>query len=221
MKRPSLLVACLVPMTLGAFLACGSRGPLDDFTTIEVVKDSSTNTVDSEVFIDATPTVDASTKDVRDAADERSQIDKVIDCAQCLNNNCGDKFTSCFANAACRDTFQCAITQCLSGGQPDLGCVLNCANGDLGQLAAILGVVQCPLTKCKTDCPDLLSLLGGLGGGGGGGGGGTPPPPPPPPPSVSLGARAADERPDELVCERARASLRSWPTFSAAVCKQR
>jgi predicted small lipoprotein YifL len=156
----SLLVAA-------AFVACGSRGPLD----FEVIYDTpDTSTVD--VAVDGATSTDARTDARADGqtGDARPDAPPIINCGACLIQSCGQQIFGCIQSAGCREVFQCVTQQCIGGGSPDPNCIFRCAQEDPQGGVEVLRIFQCVTQKCGEDC---AGLLGGFGGGGGGGGGGT------------------------------------------------
>jgi hypothetical protein len=168
------------PILIAASLciaACGARGPLDD-TPLDAGTTADVAVVQAA---DATPEpLDAAPVD---AAPEGGSI---LGCGTCLVGKCSQGILACVQDTACRTTFQCVATTCLSGGSPDAACLFKCASGDAQGALKIFTIFNCVTSTCGSDCGSVLSgLLGGLGGLGGGGSGssssgGTPPPPPPP-----------------------------------------
>ena len=143
--------------------ACGARGPLDD-TPLDAGTTADVTTV--ELADAAPPAIDAAPAD---AAPEGGSI---IACGTCLIGECSKGILGCVQDTACRTTFQCVVTNCLSGGAPDAACLFKCASGDAKGAFKIFTIFQCVTSTCGGDCGSLLSgVLGGLGGGGGGGGG--------------------------------------------------
>lgn len=188
----TLAASCgaIAPIVLAASLcvaACGARGPLDD-TPLDAGSAADVAVVDTA---DAAPVPpDAAPVD---AAPEGGSI---IGCGTCLVGKCSQNILACVQDTACRTTFQCVATTCLSGGSPDPACLFKCASGDAQGALKIFTIFNCVTSTCGSDCGSVLSgLLGGLGGlgGGGGGGGGTSSssgaPPPPPPPKSEAPAR--------------------------------
>lgn len=130
------------------WLACGSRGPLDD-SPLGTLSDASTNDVlapMSDAAVDASP----------------SPIIEIQQCATCLQEKCGQTFGACLSDPKCQTTVQCLITQCAAGGSLDTACALKCADGDLTNLLTVLQAAQCPSDRCRTECPTLVQTLGGL-----------------------------------------------------------
>jgi predicted small lipoprotein YifL len=158
--RAAVLASLLVA---AAFVACGSRGPLD----FEVVYDTpDTSTVD--VSADATATTDAKSDARPDAAGETGpNLPPIVECGACLVQSCGQQILACFQSPSCREVFSCVTQNCLAGGAPDPSCLFKCAQSDPQGGVEVLRIFQCVTQKCGDDC---AGLLGGLGGGGGGGG---------------------------------------------------
>lgn len=148
--------------------ACGARGPLDD------------DPLDAGTTVDAAPVelVDAAPP-VPEAAplvDAGPEGGSIIACGSCLVGKCSQGILQCVQDTACRATFQCVVTGCVSGGSPDPACLFKCASGDPKAALKIFSILECVTATCGSDCGSVLGgVLGGLGGGGGGG---KPPPPP-------------------------------------------
>jgi hypothetical protein len=82
-----------------------------------------------------------------------------LDCFQCLGDNCPDAI-ACFTDPTCMQGMICSVTTCLSGGQPDLMCVFDCFNGDIGAALEALQVIQCVFGSCQEECGSLLPFPG-------------------------------------------------------------
>jgi hypothetical protein len=104
-----------------------------------------------------------------DVADARDAQPGPVSCGLCLGNECGTQIFACIQSSACRSTFQCASTKCLSGGKPDLACFLGCASSDPDSVSLVLNLFTCITSHCGTDCASVVGGLGGLGGLGGSG----------------------------------------------------
>lgn len=156
---------------VGAILAaapsCGSRGPLDDEAS-SAGADASADVNGGGASVDGsstTPVTDASKPDAS-PADAGKEGGTIIDCAQCLVQECQSSIVACVQSASCRQTFQCVITDCLSGGSPNPACLLQCASGDPKGALQVFQVFQCVTGTCGPDCSTLLgTILGALGGG--------------------------------------------------------
>ncbi len=166
--RRSLLRRSLAPVVVAAsslvsLVACGSRGPLD-IEVIEYNGDAGA-TVDGADLDGAGGDAlngDAKSDAVGDAGPDGNPL---INCGQCVAQNCGQQVIACVTDPSCRTTLQCVIQMCLGGtGGVNVQCALMCGGGDIGKLGPILGVFTCITGKCGADC---ASALGGLGGGGG------------------------------------------------------
>jgi hypothetical protein len=158
-----LVVPCLVA-------ACGARGPLD----IVVVEGQLDAAVDVTPGLDA-QAVDAPGEAAAEAGDHETgpagfDAGPLVNCGACLAQQCGTQIFACLTASACQTTLQCAVTMCISGGAPDIACVLKCANGDAQAIGQLTGLFGCITSNCS-ECLGALGALGGLGGGGGGGGG--------------------------------------------------
>jgi hypothetical protein len=148
-----------------AFVACGSRGPLD----YEIIYDTAdTSTVD---VAPETSTTDAASDGRADGpGDARPDLPPIVNCGACLIQSCGQQIFACIQSAGCREVFQCVTQRCLAGGAPDPQCLFQCAQSDPQGGVEVLRIFTCVTQQCGEDC---AGLLGGLGGGGGGGGGGS------------------------------------------------
>ncbi len=144
-------------------VGCGARGPLD----IVVVQEP----------LDAGAGAEASSLDAPLGAPEASMpglpglpgIDAggLLACGSCLQQHCGMQIGACFQSSTCLATAGCVVTNCLSGGAPNLGCITQqCADGGVQSLLDLYGLFTC----VGTNCPGCTGALGGLGGLGGGGG---------------------------------------------------
>jgi hypothetical protein len=204
-----LTLACVA--TVGA---CGSRGPLDDDGPIGGYGAADAGTVDASADDAAPPPPDA-------RADAPAEGGSILGCGTCLAGQCSQGILKCVQTPACQQTLQCAVTTCLSGGAPNVTCLLGCAAGNTTAALELVQILQCVTSTCGTDCTPLLGgLLGGAGGGGGGGaggggaGGGGPPgggPPgggPPPPPKSP---------PAKAVPPIAKAFYSHWPELMTPV----
>ncbi|MGH7327349.1 MAG: hypothetical protein ACREJX_03260 [Polyangiaceae bacterium] len=162
MKRVLRVVTfALVPVA--TFVACGSRGPLDDDITPIVVDSGVADVV--AVDQDA-PVVDSGPPDTGFDAGQGP-----IQCAQCVGQTCGTDIATCLQDTSCRDVFQCVITTCIGGGGGggiDPSCLTGCTGGGGPGVGEALGVFQCITNDCGNPCGCLLGGLGGFGGGGGG-----------------------------------------------------
>ncbi len=150
----------LVPAA--TFIACGSRGPLDD--------EIAPNVVDAG-------TADVVTIDQDAGAQDSGQPDTGFDagqgplqCAQCVGQTCGTDIATCLQDTTCRSVLQCIGTTCFGGGGGgiDPSCITGCTGGGGPGVGEALGVFQCIMNECGNACGGLLGGLGGFGGGGGG-----------------------------------------------------
>lgn len=162
MKRVLRLVAiAFVPAV--TFVACGSRGPLDDEITPLVV--------DSGVA-DVAVVQDAAVQDTSAPDTGFDAGQGPIQCAQCVGQSCGTAIQTCLTDPACQAVLQCVVTTCFGGGGGgggiDPSCITGCSSGGGPGIGEALGVFQCITTECGNPCGGLLGGLGGLGGGGGG-----------------------------------------------------
>jgi len=88
-------------------------------------------------------------------------INDVRECFQCIQQDCPEAM-DCLTDASCRDGAICAIRDCMSGGSPNLQCMLGCFDGNLSAAMSAFQAVQCVMS----DCSDCGGLLGNLPGGG-------------------------------------------------------
>lgn len=147
MKR--LLFLGVVLLALG----CGSRGPLDidgryyDERDSGIADGSTTDTggSDTGAVVDATPEAG------RDAG-------PLVNCGQCVAQNCQSQFVACFTNTDCRNALQCAVQNCFGNGGFDQSCLINKCAMDLKGFAQLLGVVTCVASKCGQDCIGVLGM---------------------------------------------------------------
>jgi hypothetical protein len=90
--------------------ACGSRGPLDDYSDLDAstAADVAAGDVVVADAVDATSSVDAG----------REAAPSPIDCGICLFTQCSQNIIGCVTNPSCQKAFQCVITECagLGGG---------------------------------------------------------------------------------------------------------
>lgn len=78
-----------------------------------------------------------------------------LDCINCIGNNC-PQAVQCVTDPVCVQGTICAVQNCLTGGQPDLICVLNCFNGDLGTALLALQSVGCIFNQCGNECTGIF-----------------------------------------------------------------
>ncbi len=153
--------------------ACGARGPLD-VTIVEEVPDAG---ADVAAKLDANADrVDAlveAAPDVLEAAAPEASMGfdggPLLNCGSCLINSCGTQLFTCLTSPGCGTALQCVVTNCVTGGTPNIGCLGNCTGGSATTQQQLLAVFGCVIGNCGSQC---TSVLGGFGGGGGGGGGG-------------------------------------------------
>jgi hypothetical protein len=74
-----------------------------------------------------------------------------IDCLTCIGQSCPQSL-DCLLDQGCRDGLLCAVTQCASGGQPDLFCMIDCFDGDFGALMLALDTMTCIFGQCADSC---------------------------------------------------------------------
>ncbi len=154
--RRTACAAVLIGASLVA--GCGARGPLD----IVVVEAQLDAAVDVTPGVDAQAPVDAPVTEA--AGPAGFDAGGLVNCGACLAQQCGSQVFSCLTASACQTTLQCAVTMCISGGAPNIGCVLQCANGDMQALGQLTGLFGCVTSNCS----QCIGALGALGGGGGG-----------------------------------------------------
>jgi hypothetical protein len=90
-------------------------------------------------------------------------------CLSCINQEC-PAIQECLFDQTCQSGLICAFQDCLSGGSPDLGCMLGCFNGDFQAAFQAFQAVQCFFTNCAQTCGGLIPGLPGGGGPGNPGG---------------------------------------------------
>jgi hypothetical protein len=82
-----------------------------------------------------------------------------IDCITCIADNCPDA-VGCFTDPQCIQGVVCSVSQCLEGGQPDIPCVIDCFNGDIGKAFEAIQALTCVFQSCAAECGDLLPFPG-------------------------------------------------------------
>lgn len=88
-----------------------------------------------------------------------------LECVQCIQEKCGDKVSECLSDSVCVKGIQCSITKCMSGGSPDVTCMLECFDGDYMAVLKALSVLTCVSQTCGESCMSLLNgLVGAVGG---------------------------------------------------------
>ena len=90
-----------------------------------------------------------------------------IGCLTCVATECPDVL-ACLTNPACLQGTVCAVQSCLSGGQPDFFCVLECFNGDTSLALQAVQSLACVFGTCGDVCGGGFPLPGGGGLPGGG-----------------------------------------------------
>jgi hypothetical protein len=78
-----------------------------------------------------------------------------VDCFACLGSNCPDA-VGCFTDPDCIQGMICTVTNCMSGGQPDLMCVFDCFDGDIGAALEAIGALTCVFQECQEECGGLI-----------------------------------------------------------------
>jgi len=132
--------------------SCGSRGPLDIDGRYYDERDS--GVADASVTDssnDGSASVDAAAEAGRDAG-------PLVNCGQCVAQNCQSQFVACFTNTDCRNALQCAVQNCFGNGGFDQSCLINKCAMDLKGFAQLLGVVTCVASKCGQDCIGVLGM---------------------------------------------------------------
>jgi hypothetical protein len=74
-----------------------------------------------------------------------------IDCIGCVANNCPQTL-SCLQDPGCVQGIGCALSQCLSSGTPDLGCFVECFEGDTVAAYNAFQAIRCVLEECADSC---------------------------------------------------------------------
>jgi len=83
--------------------------------------------------------------------------DTPVDCFGCLGANCPEAM-GCITDPSCIQGIFCAVSDCLSGGMPDLMCLSECFDGDFQAAFEALEIMGCVFTQCSDECGDLLPL---------------------------------------------------------------
>lgn len=155
MRRPRSLpfaVSTFAALAAAAASACGSRGPLDDAP----YADASADVTMPPVVTDAAPApvVDASVPEA--APEDAGALERALECATCLGEECGARVAECLGNEGCRNGLLCAATECLGGSGGTLTCLMQCSQvaGDGSNL--LLSALQCVFQTCGEDCSDVL-----------------------------------------------------------------
>lgn len=79
----------------------------------------------------------------------------MMDCMTCVMQNCPDAM-ECISDPQCLDGLMCVMGQCMSGGQPDIMCMLECFDGDMGAAMAAVQTIMCIFQDCADDCSGQL-----------------------------------------------------------------
>jgi hypothetical protein len=158
----SAAVTLLAFVTWGLVVACGIRGPLDvdpaggaddddDDGGATSSPEASTGTAESDAA------AEAAAPPIADAGREaEAAAPGPLQCAGCLLGSCGEGVIACLTDQACRDTFQCVVTDCLAGGGGlDFQCVTGCVS-DLDTAVELFAIVQCVTGTCGTNCGGVL-----------------------------------------------------------------
>jgi hypothetical protein len=77
------------------------------------------------------------------------------ECLVCAGTSCPEA-VDCFMDEACQAGLICAFTGCMSGGQPDVMCMLDCFDGDIGAAMAAGQAIYCIMQSCGEECGGLL-----------------------------------------------------------------
>lgn len=77
------------------------------------------------------------------------------ECLICAGTQCPDA-VACLADPVCRDGLLCAVTGCISGGQPDVMCMLDCFDGDISAAIAAAQGLYCIIQNCRDECASVL-----------------------------------------------------------------
>jgi hypothetical protein len=80
-----------------------------------------------------------------------------IDCFGCIAENC-PQAVECLTDQACLDGIICGVTNCLAGGggSPDIGCFVDCFNGDFEAALNAFETITCVLGSCGDACGGFL-----------------------------------------------------------------
>src|SRR5512135_3258641 len=105
MKRV-LRLATFTLVPLATFIACGSRGPLDDQITPTIVDSG----VADVVVVEDSGVQDSGPPDAGFDAGQGP-----LQCAQCLGQSCGTAITTCLQDPSCQTVLQCVATTCFGG----------------------------------------------------------------------------------------------------------
>jgi hypothetical protein len=153
-------------------VACGARGPLDVVVIQELPEADAGAGADVSSSVDAPGAPEAAPQPMPEAGGPPGfDAGGLLACGGCLAQNCSMQIQGCIGSTTCLSTATCALTNCLSGGAPNVGCILQqCADGGFQSLGDLVGLFTCVASNCS----GCLGALGGLGGLGGGAGGGLP-----------------------------------------------
>ena len=80
-----------------------------------------------------------------------------IECITCVAQNCPEA-VGCITDPECIQGLICSVSQCLSGGQPDLMCVADCFNGDFAKALEALQALGCIFMDCGDACSGLIPI---------------------------------------------------------------
>lgn len=78
-----------------------------------------------------------------------------MDCFTCLTEQCSGA-ADCLMDPTCLQGMLCTVTSCLSGGEPDLECALECFNGDISAAMQAFESIMCVFQDCAAQCEDLF-----------------------------------------------------------------
>jgi hypothetical protein len=86
-----------------------------------------------------------------------------IECFGCVAENCPEA-VDCITDEACINGIACGVQNCLDGGGgPDIGCFVDCFDGDFEAALAAFETLTCVFQSCADACGGLLG--GGFPGG--------------------------------------------------------
>jgi hypothetical protein len=78
-----------------------------------------------------------------------------LDCAVCVATDC-PQIAECISDPVCADGMVCTLTTCIVDGQPDLGCIADCFDGDFAAALGALEALGCIVTTCGESCGGLI-----------------------------------------------------------------
>jgi hypothetical protein len=78
------------------------------------------------------------------------------ECILCLFSECPEGL-DCITDPVCGAGLICTFTNCLSGGgTPDIGCVIDCFDGDLNAALQAFEAITCVFGSCAEECGGFL-----------------------------------------------------------------